>query len=496
MSRAVSTQTVHQQAPTQDGQTHALLLPGLVFACLVAAIVSSLGAPLLPAIAAMDHVSASTSQWALTVTMLAGAIATPTMGRLGDGPHRRVVIITAVAVVTVGCALAALPVGFGLFLLGRALQGLGLVLTPLAIATVRDALPATRARSAVAVLSLTTVTGIGLGYPVTGLVAQAGGVHVAYWFGAVVAALALVGVIVVVPRSRIRTAARLDVVGAVLLAVGLSCLLLGISEGEDWHWLSARTVGILVAAVVLFAVWIWHELRTASPLVSLRLVRNRMVLTANAGALLAGVGMYLLISLSVRFVETPTSTGYGLGASAIIGGLSLVPFSAASLVATRVTPAIARRTSHVAILPLACVVLLAGMVMFSFARGSMWEILVLMAISGLGVGGIFAVVPGLLLQSVGTDETASAMSFNQVLRYVGYSVGSALAGMILAAHTSAGGFYPGASGYTVAGLIACGMWVITGVVTAVLPNRGQGRPVVADEVLLAEESAADAESAV
>jgi len=480
----------------QEQRIHPLLLPGLVFACLVAAIVSSLGAPLLPAIATMDHVSASTSQWALTVTMLAGAIATPTMGRLGDGPHRRVVIITAVAVVTVGCAIAALPVGFGVFLLGRALQGLGLVLTPLAIATVRDALPASKARSAVAVLSLTTVTGIGLGYPVTGLVAQAGGVHVAYWFGAVVALLALGGVIVVVPRSRSRSAARLDVLGAVLLAVALSCLLLGISEGEDWHWGSTRTVGILAVAVILFAVWIWHELRTAHPLVTLRLVRHRTVLTANAGALLAGVGMYLLLSLCVRFVETPTSTGYGLGASAIVGGLALVPFSVASLLATRVTPAVARRTSHVAILPLACIVLFAGMVMFSFARGSMWEVLVLMAISGLGVGGIFAVVPGLLLQSVGTEETASAMSFNQVLRYVGYSVGSALAGVILATHTASGAFYPGDSGYTLAGLIGCGMWVITGIVTAVLPKRAQAPEAVADEVLLAEESAADAESAV
>lgn len=498
MSRAVSNATVQREPSIQEPRTaHPLLLPGLVFACLVSAIVSSLGTPLVSAIAVMDHVSTATSQWVMTATMLAGAIATPTMGRLGDGRHRRTVIIAAVAIVAVGCTIAALPVGFGPFLAGRALQGLGLSLTPLAIAAVRDALPVEKARPAVAILSITTVTGVGLGYPVTGLVAEAGGVHAAYWFGTIVAVLALIGAIVVVPASRVHSSEPLDVPGAVLLGLGLCGLLLAISEGETWHWLSARTDGVLAASIILLGLWVWHQLRTAHPLVSLRLLRHRAVLTANVVALLAGVGMYLLLSLGVRFVQTPVSTGYGLGASVVVAGLSLVPFSAGSFLATRIAPAIVRRTSHAAILPMASVVLLVAMVMFSVARGSMWEIFVLMAIAGLGVGAIFAVVPGMLLGAVRADETASAMSFNQVLRYIGYAVGSALAGAILATHTAAGQFYPGDGGYTDAGVISCAMWIITGVVTAILASRGRRRPEAPlDDVLLAEESLADAESAV
>jgi MFS family permease len=494
MSPAVSNPIAHDYAPTREG-VHPLLLPGLVFACLVSAIVSSLGAPLVPAIAAMDHVSTATSQWVLTATMLAGAIATPTLGRLGDGRHRRTVILVAIAIVGVGCVIAALPVGFGVFLVGRAMQGLGLSLTPLAIAAVRDALPIPKARPAVAIISITTVTGIGLGYPLTGLVAEAGGVHGAYWFGAVVAVLALIGAMVVVPASRSHSEESLDVAGAVLLALGLCGLLLAISEGEDWGWLSTRTVAVFAAGVVLTLLWIGHQLRVAHPLVRLSLLRHRAVLTANVAALLAGVGMYLLLSLGVRFVQTPVSTGYGLGASVVMGGLALVPFSAGSFIATRIAPAIVRRTSHAAVLPIACAALLAGMVMFSFARGSMVEIFVLMAIEGLGVGGIFAVVPGMLLRSVRADETASAMSFNQVLRYIGYAVGSALAGVILASHTAAGRTYPGDGGYTAAGLVACGMWIVTGVVTAVLALRLREPQPPADERLLADESLADAESA-
>ena len=140
------------------------LVPALVFIGMVVAILSSLGAPLVPDLAQNYHVSLITAQWTLTIAFLASAIATPTMGRVGDGPGRRKMIIGGLAVVVVGCLLAALPLGFPALLLGRALQGIGLGLTPLTMATARDALGKGKATSAVAMLSLTTVVGVGLGY--------------------------------------------------------------------------------------------------------------------------------------------------------------------------------------------------------------------------------------------------------------------------------------------------------------------------------------------
>ena len=257
-------------------------------------------------------------------------------------------------------------------------------------------------------------------------------------------------------------------------------------------------LSLLIGGAVLLAVWIWWELRCPQPLVDLRLVRNRSVLTADVAALLAGVGMYLLLSLAVRYVQTPVSTGYGLGETAVIAGLVLVPFSAGSFIATRLSPHLARWTSHRALLPLASVVLFGGMIMFSFARHGMWQMLVVMAVVGLGVGLVFAVVPGLILRAVAVDETASAMGFNQVLRYIGYSVGSALSGLVLEMHTPAGADLPDDGGYTVSGLLSCAMWAVAFVVTLVLPERrrrraGEAGASLADDELMAEESLADAE---
>ncbi|MER7767104.1 MFS transporter [Kitasatospora sp. NPDC096140] len=483
------------------------LVPVLVFLSAVVAVISSLGAPMIPTIAAVDHVSLSEAQWSLTITMLVGAVATPVLGRLGDGPHRRTVTLTTAAAVVVGSVLAALPLGFGWLVTGRALQGLGLGLTPLAIATARDSLPAAASRSTVALLSVTTVAGVGLGYPITGLIAQAFGIHAGFWFGAVISALALLLAALVLPSTAERERHPLDALGAVLLGLALVGLLLVLSEGETWGWGSARLWTVAVASVLLLVGWVWHELRTAHPLVDLRALRNPVVLTADVAGLVAGVGMYLLMSLVIRYVQTPTATGYGLGASVVVAGLVLVPFSAVSLLSGKVVPGLARRTSSALVLPLGCAVSLVSMLFFLFARDHLWQLLVVMGIAGLGVGCTFAVMPGLIVNAVPAHEVGSSVSFNQVLRYIGYSTGSALCGAVLQAHTEPGRQLPGDSGYRDAALIGCAVWVVIGLATIVLPRLGaaaaarpgarvddelvpDGEPVV-DEELIVEESIAD-----
>jgi MFS family permease len=112
-----------------------------------------------------------------------------------------------------------------------------------------------------------------------------------------------------------------------------------------------------------------------------------------------------------------------------------------------------------------------------------------MALGGLGVGCTFAALPGLIVASVPAHETGSAMSFNQVLRYVGYSTGSALSATILEIHTPPGAALPTDAGYGASAYVGCGLWIVSAFVAYVVPKRGSAAPV--DE-LLAEESVADA----
>ena len=123
--------------------TRARALPGvLLFVVMVTGIISSLGAPLIPSISDDLGVSLSSAQWSLTATLLIGVVSSPVMGRLGDGPRRRETLLGGLAVVIAGCVLAALAGSLPLLVVGRAMQGVGLGLVPLGMATARDEMPA------------------------------------------------------------------------------------------------------------------------------------------------------------------------------------------------------------------------------------------------------------------------------------------------------------------------------------------------------------------
>src|ERR1700685_1408497 len=131
-----------------------LLVPTLVLSGSLMAVVSSLGAPLVPPLSQGYGVSLSTGEWILTITLLTGALATPVMGRLADGPRQRAVILVALGAVVVGCVLSAVSNGFTVLIIGRALQGVGLGLLPVAMAIARRNLPWEAARQTIAPLSV------------------------------------------------------------------------------------------------------------------------------------------------------------------------------------------------------------------------------------------------------------------------------------------------------------------------------------------------------
>jgi MFS family permease len=436
----------------------------LVFVGTVVAVISSLGAPLVPAVAATMGVSLPAAQWSLTATLLVGAVATPVVGRLGDGPQRRRVILVVLGVVTLGGVLAALPLGLGWLIAGRALQGFGLGLTPLAIATAREALTGQRSRSTIAALSITVVAGVGLGYPLAGLVAELGGVHAAFWAGAVISLLALLASAAALPPATAAPRRPLDVLGALLLGAGLAGMLIALSEVELWGWASPALWGLVGGSAVALISWALWESRTPWPLVDLRLARGRVALPAHVSALLVGLSNYLLLASVPVLAQTPTSPGPGFGASVVVAGLVLLPFSAASVLAGRLAQLLADRAGPALVLPVAALVQSGAFVLFGLTRTELWQLFVVMAVAGLGVGASFAAFPALVVSAVPPSETASAMSLNQVLRYVGFALGSALAASVLASAIPGADAAPASGGYTTIAVIGFAVCATTAVV--------------------------------
>lgn len=425
------------------------LLTVLVYAALSTAIVSSLGMLLVPTVSREFDVSVASAQWMLTVNLLVGAVATPVMGRLSDGPHKKRILVIALAVILAGSVLAAVATSFAAFLVGRAMQGLTYGIVPMTIAIGRRYLPADKVTVGIASLSVTVATGIGIGYPLTGIIAGSFDYEWAFWFGALFVASAIVVIVRGVPRGPDDSAPRapFDLPGAILLGLGLGALLAGVSEGEHWGWASPATLGVFLIAVVALTLWVVVELRSAHPLINLRVMRHGDVLLANATGLGLGAAMYLGLSVSSLIAQAPLETGYGIGMPVFWAGFVMLPLSVGSFGANRIVHAVAGRIRLSALLPFGAGVVTCSTALLLVAHDSLWEILVGMLLFGVGIGTTYAAMPGLIARSVVTEELGSAVSFNQVLRTVGGSIGSAVAGAVLAAHMSGDG-HPTGTGIT------------------------------------------------
>ncbi len=402
------------------------LLSTLVLLTLVTAVVSSLGAPLVPEIAESYEVTLAAAQWALTATLLVGAVSTPILGRLGSGSARRPVIIGGLAVVLLGAVLSALPLGYGGLVAGRALQGFGLALVPLAIAVARDAFRGAELRSAVSLLAVSTVAGAGLGYPVTSSVAEHLGLSGAYWFGAALVICALASAWRDIPPVRVGGTVSINLPGALLLSAAMVAILLAVSQGEQWGWSSSTVLLLSSGGTVALATWLVLTWRSTRPLVDLHLAVRPGLAGPNAVALCAGIGMYGLLTLAVLVVQADGSAGFGLDRGVSAAGLVLLPYSLFSVAGSRVAGMVSARLGPQVLLPTGCTIFASSLVFLLAWHGEVWLVLAAMGIGGLGSGFTFSSLAVLIVPRIPASETGSAMAFNQLLRYLGFSVGSAL----------------------------------------------------------------------
>lgn len=453
-----------------DNPSARLLVPTLILLTTVTGVVSSLGAPLVPTIATELGVSLGAAQWTLTASMLAGAVATPLMGRFAVGTRRRPVVLGGLILVVAGTVLAAAApavarfsddLALSLLIAGRVGQGMALGLAPLAMAVAREILPDERVGPVMAALSVGTVAGAGLGYPLTAVVAQIGGVAAAFWFGAALTAATLALTWRQLPSSAPTPRPAVRMSEAVMLSAATLALLLGISQTTAWGWADIRTVGLLVLGGLALAGWLWLTLRHPDPLVDLRLAFGGAAAAPNITGLLAGTGIYMGLTLLMVLVQVDTPTGWGLNQPVAVAGLMLVPYSLMSVLGSRISLWVGRRVDPGRVLPVGCALYLLSTVQLALFHDHVWQALLSMTLAGLGSGSTFATLPVLLVRAVPEAETSSALAFNQVLRYIGFSVGSAVGVTVLALVS---GPVPDERGFATAMAVNAAVWVLAIVV--------------------------------
>jgi EmrB/QacA subfamily drug resistance transporter len=411
------------------------------------ALLQSLVNPVLGTIATDLHTDQDTVTWVLTAYLLSASIFTPIMGRLGDIVGKERIFVVTMVALAAGSLLAALATNITVMIVARAIQGVGGGVLPLAFGIVRDEFPKEKVSGAVGFLASLTAVGAGLGIVLAGPIVKLLDYHWLFWLPMGVTAAAGVAAYFFVPASPMRTPGRISALPAVLLSAWLVCLLLALSEAPDWGWASARVLGLLAATLVLAAGWMLSETRAATPLIDLTMMRRPAVWTNNLVALLLGCSLYAIFAFLPQFVQTPSSAGYGFGASITRSGLMLLPMAVVMFVLGLWSGRLSEAFGGKTVVITGCLIGLASMAVFAFAHTRPWEIYVGTALMGAGFGLVFSAMSSLIVAAVPQEQTGVASGMNANIRTIGGSIGAALTASVVTAHLQPSGL-PTEAGYT------------------------------------------------
>src|SRR5262249_27917522 len=225
--------------PRPAARSSSFTLLALAIAGMVVSVMQTMVLPLLPRLVEAFHTSVSAATWVLTSTLLAGAVATPLLSRLGDMYGKKKMIVLAMVLLVAGSLVCAVAGSLGVLIAGRVLQGVSVVVIPLAIGTIRDVFPREQVMTAIGIVSATLGAGGAAGLLLTGIIAaHTTSYHPVFWIAAGVGVLGLLLVAVWAPAIGHRAGGRPDIPGTITLAAWLVCLLLGLSEGGIWGWRS------------------------------------------------------------------------------------------------------------------------------------------------------------------------------------------------------------------------------------------------------------------
>jgi EmrB/QacA subfamily drug resistance transporter len=425
-------------ATTQTGRSagRGVLLAACVSALVVNANTSAVTI-LLPAISAGLNTPVDQLQWAVTGYMLVGAAVIVTAGALGDVFGRRRIFVGGLILFVASCVLIALSGSGAGVIGGRMLQGAaGSTILACGMSLLSVASSGAAQMRAITLWGAASAVGAALGPLVGGLLADTTGWQGLFWIDAGIAAACVPLTLRTVAESRDPDRPRsIDVLGTVLIAVALVPLVLALSEGTDWGWISLPTAACLVVSGLGAAGFVAAERRAAAPLVDLRLLRNRVVVGATLAILLVAGAINALMYLLSLYFQDPA----GFGMSALQAGFATLPAAAAMIAVTPLITPLAVRIGSRQAVGVGFALATAGAAALAFVTAS-WTyaaFVLPLAVIAIGLGLSNGPASSASTAVVDPAEVGQASGISNMARYVGGSLAVAAAATVFSAVSAA-----------------------------------------------------------
>lgn len=419
-------------------RAQAIVLGVLATIALVFSLLQSLLVPALTSIQRDLDASDAQTTWVVTGFFLSAAVATPIIGRLGDLYGRSQMLLVSIGCLIAGSALGAVSPSIEGLIAARLLQGLSGGLVPLTFGLVRDVLPARKVPGAIGSISALLAVGAAAGIALSGPIVTGIGYRWLFWLPLIVLVPVLLLSWRTIPRSRRAAPEPVDLVGALLLTGWLVALLLGVTQGASWGWMSGGTIGLLVASVVLAVIWVAVELRMPVPLIDIRLLRQPTLLRLSLLAFAVGFGMQALFTFVPRLVQIPTQDGFGLGVGADTAGLIVLPWSVGAFVTGMLAGRVADRVGLKVPLVAGCALSIVPGLLLAAQHHRLAMIGVALGLFGVGTGLVAAAMPTIIVLFAPESQTGVAAGMNQNIRTIGGAIGAQSVGSVISSSITDG----------------------------------------------------------
>jgi MFS family permease len=433
------------------------------------ALMQTLVVPAIGVLARDLDASPAAATWVLTAFLLASAILAPLLSSLGDRYGKRRLLLVVLWVYLVGTLGAMAAWNLGALIGFRAVQGISLAVLPLGFGILREAVAADRVALGLGVVSGVLGAGAGIGLVAGGLIVDHASWRWLFAVGAATALVALWGAARYVPESTARSDRRLDLAGVGMLAVALTALLLALTVGPDRGWTAPATLGLLAVSLAGLVALAVVERRAADPLLAQGTFLRRPVLMTHLAAFIWGFMSFIFYVLLPLLVQLPT--GPGLGASATMTGMLLLPGALVLLPAGAAASYLDGRLGPRAPLALGLGVAAAGASLLAVGHATVWQVAGFYLVVGLGSGLALAALPRLLGSLVPATQTATANGINTVARTVGGALGAQVAIAIVASRAAAGSVAPAKSAFSTAFWLAAAVAAAGMVVARPITSR-------------------------
>ncbi len=436
--------------------------------------------PAIPEIMRDFSISYGTAAWIFSSYLIVAAVMTPIAGKMSDLYGKKKVLLVLLTIYVAGITAGAFSNSISFLLASRIIQGVGLAAVPAAFSLLRDTFPPEKLAIAVGVFGSAYSAG-----SVVGLLAGATIIQMFGWHSTFLSIIPFAATVTIIVARFVKENKRqlitdsvignqeradeqeqeqeqeqklhqhhlspsLDIKGALVLSITIISFLVGLTllqSGINSNTLPKVGIAFLVSAISL-SVFVFIERRVISPLVDMRLLKDKTLMPSYIIATATGITMFMAYPAIVQLVRNPIPLGFG--GSAVDAANVQLPFMIIFLVFSSITPIIINRIGKLNPIIIGAIISLIGSVGLLVFHSTKPIVSTNLSIIAAGLSLTIAATWNIIVSSSPKAFVGISVGVGALLLFIGMSIGPALTGVYMENHQTIKGVqgsYPSLGSY-------------------------------------------------